>query len=77
MKDYKIDVITKNIAARREEIAGYEINIFNYEYMRGKAADEAMQKSLDAGIAENIREMNKIKMVLEALEAQLVSLASF
>lgn len=74
MNEYKKNVITENIKARLEEIASYEINIFNYEYMLKKVEDSELSASLTEGITSNIREMNKIKLVLEALEAQLASL---
>ncbi len=74
MKEFKKSVIETNINARKEEIAGYEVNVFNYEYMLPKITDEAFKKQIAQGIEDNKREMNKAKLVLEALYAQLESL---
>lgn len=74
MKTYKKEVIENNIKARREEIAGYEINIFNYEYILERTDDEAFASQIAEGIDGNKREMKKAMLVLEALEAQLASL---
>jgi hypothetical protein len=76
MKEYKISMIEGNIKARKEEIAGYEINIFNYEYILCKTKDEVTKKQLEEAISSNNVEMNKVKLVLEALEAQLISLGN-
>ncbi len=71
MKEYKISMIEGNIKARKEEIAGYEVNIFNYEYMLSKASDDLMKSQLEESIKDHNKEMNKVELVLEALEAQL------
>jgi hypothetical protein len=72
IKEYKLETIKENIEARQKEIAGYEINIFNYEFIRDNAeeADPEFLKQVNEGIQSNIFEMKKIQMVLKALEAQ-------
>jgi predicted transcriptional regulator len=72
--EYKKNMIEANIISRQEEIAGYEINIFNYQYMYDRATDENMKVQLKEGVDSNKREMNKVVSILEALEAQLLTL---
>lgn len=69
---FKLETINTNIDARLQEIAGYEINLFNYEHMlnNGKITDPEFLSSLQEGIQSNLRELNKVKFVLEALQAQ-------
>lgn len=74
MKEYKKAVIEANIKAREEEIAGYEINIFNYAYIVPKSTDSEFTRQIQQGIIDNEKEMAKSKLVLEALYAQLKSL---
>lgn len=74
INEYKKSMIEANIKARQEEIAGYDVNIFNYEYMLNKAEDEQFKASLIEGIESNKREKAKVELVLEALEAQLKTL---
>lgn len=74
MNEYKKQVISENIKARHEEIAGYEINIFNYEYMIPKVTDAEYRSQLQSAVESNYREVDKVKLVLEALEEQLKSL---
>lgn len=76
MNEYKINIINENIKARLEEIAGYEINIFNYQYIYDHATDEEFKAHVKDGIEQNTKEMNKTKLVLEALQAQLESLSN-
>lgn len=71
MNEYKKKVILDNIDARKREIADYEINIFNYQYIYDNAEDGDFRDQIYDGIASNARELNKVKLILEALEAQL------
>ena len=74
INEYKKSMIETNIQARKEEIAGYEVNIFNYEYMYDKVTEEEYKENLRLGIESNNREKAKVELVLEALEAQLATL---
>lgn len=74
MNEYKKTMIVENIDARQKEIAGYEVNIFNYQYIYDNATDEDFKQQVYEGIISNTKEMNKTKLVLEALEAQLKTL---
>lgn len=74
MNEYKKSILTENVDARKKEIAGYEINIFNYEYIHARTGDESFRAQIARGIEDNRREMAKTQLILEALEAQLASL---
>jgi len=74
----KTEIITTAIAARRQEIALYEVNIANFTHMIGQITegDELAnwKTELERRLADEQREMRKSVMVLQALEAQLASL---
>ena len=74
MNEYKKTMVLDNIDARQKEIAGYEVNIFNYQYIYDNSTDEEFKQQVCEGIISNTKEMNKTKLVLEALEAQLKTL---
>lgn len=76
MNEFKRSVISANIQAREEEIATYEVNIFNYKYILPRSQDPEFSDQISKGILENEREMKKALLVLEALYAQLESLKS-
>jgi hypothetical protein len=71
MKQFKLDTIESNLKARHEEAAGYEVNIFNYEFMlRQPEIDPDFAAQLPDAIASNQRELDKVHLVIKALEAQ-------
>jgi hypothetical protein len=74
MNEYKKTMVLENIDARQKEIAGYEVNIFNFQYIYDNSDDEDFKKQVLEGVVSNTKEMNKTKIVLEALEAQLKTL---
>lgn len=78
---YKLDILQNSIEARHREIAEYEINIFNYEFILSELQssenpDSTFLAQIQEGIASNNREMEKSKSVLRALNAQISYLSS-
>jgi hypothetical protein len=71
---FKLETIDANIKARHEEIAGYEINIYNYEFMAnsGQIPESEYLNQLRAGIESNMAELQKVKLILAALEEQKI-----
>lgn len=81
MSQFKIDIIKKSIEAREQEIALYEINIFNYETAVAgiDAADESMadfRTNLVHLIGTENAEKTKSEIILAALRKQLETLES-
>lgn len=74
MNEYKKTMVLENIDARQKEIANYEVNIFNFQYIHDHSDDEQFKQQVLEGVVSNTIEMNKTKIVLEALEAQLKTL---
>lgn len=77
--NYRQQVIADNIEARENEIAVYDINIFNYTYVLSRPVEPELE-----GFVEEIRERcrtevlerRKAEIILQALNAQLHSLKS-
>jgi len=68
---FKLETIETNLKARYEEVAGYEINIFNYEFMINESEiQDDFKDQLTEAISSNKRELSKVHNVIRALEAQ-------
>lgn len=77
--DFKYKTIQQNIEQRQNEIALYEINIFNYEAAL-EAADhddadtQPFLQQLSVLIGTERAEKKKVELILAALQKQLATL---
>ena len=68
---FKLETIETNLKARYEEAAGYEINIFNYEYiLQDPESPDDFKEQMPEAIVSNKRELAKVFLVINALLAQ-------
>lgn len=81
IKQFKRETLQANIEGREQEVALYEINIWNYEHAVENCASSVPTEALDATVASlrqrieaEKAEMGKAQIILNALRAQLAAL---
>ncbi len=75
LENYKQEILTTALEARKREVTEYQVNIDNFSLAIEKIADDAslaeFKEQLDGLLKSSIYEQRKAKIMLEVVQSQL------